>query len=582
MSLTGEGADYYLVVRLALVTTGAIALTQSGSMLYLRWSLGSDEVRDGVPFLLCSLAQSVAWDQLLLLLLRSLGLVGDGAAARALQSAAAACLYALTPFAYLFHEAVGVGHFWGAAGFAGRALEAATLLGLLFLLIQGFTSVLADLLADDGSAASARTAAFEAASAADVAGSSAGVAAVATWWWPSKDNPAHTLLQAALAYLGLALLLVTVPRGAVLLICDRIGAAELLGGRGGRAARPAPLPAAFLSPTRATDFTSQLGNGGTPPSPRSGGSEEDSSSPPPSTSEGKPVAVSDPPTGALARAADDFEGDSRRPPMSGHGSANASLSNGANAGGNDGRGESGGGGGGRSLRRRDQGGAPSPVKAKGASSEAAASSPAPTSNGRPDHPASASLLAQPLPTRRSAAIAALWASPKLIVQYVAATLWVWMLVAATSQLLAHAGHLLHGTPPPPPPPSVAYYASWGEWLFGWRQPTEDAEPELGTSSLILPFICAAAAGHHFACRYRLLEPWRRRPASLQSALLQTAALQLQAAAVPVGAHALGLVPRSLATASTTLPLCGPLGAAAFCVLFLGANAVAAALWLQRR
>ena len=72
-------------------------------------------------------------------------------------------------------------------------------------------------------------------------------------------------------------------------------------------------------------------------------------------------------------------------------------------------------------------------------------------------------------------------------------------------------------------------------------------------------------------------PHRHRKAanpSLHSALLQTAALQLQAAALPVGAHALGLMPTALASSVTTLPLItSPLHAAAFCACFLGANAV---------
>ena len=99
-----------------------------------------------------------ACGQLALVMLRSLGLDTEGtllgAAARALQSAAAACLFALTPFAYLFHEAVGVGYVWGAAGFAGRAAEAAVLLGLLAIIARGLISILAALL-DETAAADA-------------------------------------------------------------------------------------------------------------------------------------------------------------------------------------------------------------------------------------------------------------------------------------------------------------------------------------------------------------------------------------------------------------------------------------------
>ena len=143
-----EAPDFYYVwTRRVLVGTLVLLGTQSGSMLYLRWMLGRDEVaRDGVPFLLCSVAQSVAWGQLVLLMLRVAEIAGDGALTNGMQTLAAVCLYVLTPFAYLFHEAVGTGHHWGAAGFAGRAIEAAAVLALLALLTHGFTAVLADLL----------------------------------------------------------------------------------------------------------------------------------------------------------------------------------------------------------------------------------------------------------------------------------------------------------------------------------------------------------------------------------------------------------------------------------------------------
>ena len=102
-----------------------------------------------------------------------------------------------------------------------------------------------------------------------------------------------------------------------------------------------------------------------------------------------------------------------------------------------------------------------------------------------------------------------------------------------------------------------------------------------TSWLMLAFIVATAVGHHLACRYQLRDTRAPRATSLQAALLQTAALQLQVAAIPVGAHALGLLPRAAAeAASTMLPLCSPLRASAFCAVFLVANVVGAALWLR--
>ena len=48
---------------------------------------------------------------------------------------------------------------------------------------------------------------------------------------------------------------------------------------------------------------------------------------------------------------------------------------------------------------------------------------------------------------------------------------------------------------------------------------------------------------------------------------------MQTSAIPVAAHALGLLPESVASAYTTLPLCrSDLAAAAFCAAFLTANA----------
>ena len=67
--------------------------------------------------------------------------------------------------------------------------------------------------------------------------------------------------------------------------------------------------------------------------------------------------------------------------------------------------------------------------------------------------------------------------------------------------------------------------------------------------------------------------------SLQSALVQTAALQVQAAALPVAAHALGLVSDVAAATLSTVPLCAtPIHAAAFCVAFLCANLVGVRLY----
>ena len=197
-----------------------------------------------------------------------------------------------------------------------------------------------------------------------------------------------------------------------------------------------------------------------------------------------------------------------------------------------------------------------------------------------------SLLALPLPTRRSTALAALRALPQRVLQLVAASLWIWLLVAATYQLLSHGREVLYPPPAaPPPPPRASHLYTTMAWLLGWAGAADatasGSEAARGEACwLVIHITAAAAARHHLACRHRLRDTSVLRTPSLQSALLQTAALQLQAAAIPVGAHALGLVPHSLASAYTTLPLCStPTHAAAFCAAFLAANAFGAWLYL---
>ena len=218
--------SYYLVTKLVLLGIILLVTTQCGSMLYLRYMLGREEVsRDSLPFILCSLSQSVAWGQMLLLLLRTLDLIGDGAVPHALQAVATACLFVLTPFAYLFHEAVGGGH-WGFAGFAGRAVEAATVFVLVALLTHGFASVLAELLTPEHDLYAAAYGSDAAAAEAAAAESAAAAASWWQWFWssspqvpasevPPPPNPAHALLQSVLAHAGVCALLVTVPRGAL-------------------------------------------------------------------------------------------------------------------------------------------------------------------------------------------------------------------------------------------------------------------------------------------------------------------------------------------------------------------------------
>ena len=769
-------ADYYLVSRLVLLGIILLVTTQCGSMLYLRYMLGREEVsRDSVPFLLCSLAQSVAWGQMLLLLLRTLDLAGDGAVAHALQTVAAGCLYGLTPFAYLFHEAVGGGH-WGFAGFAGRAVEAATVLALIAACLYGFTSVLAELLTpEDASQLYAHAAADPAA--ADAAAVAAAAAAAArssvTWWqwfWsssppppsssamPPPSNPAHALLYSALTHVGLSLLLVTVPRGALHLV-RRSGAPppdshgpSSRRGRGGATAAPrGRLGSGLLA--RFSSGGAQGGGGGHPVDDtadapaseaplsldrsgrdhgasyapysyelhgmgRSGGASGrggGSSSPrlineinalaDAKNADGAPRRrrrISDPHDISLVVIADDGYGhddddadrgheyDDDEGEMSAHGRSRPPQ----------------GGKAGRHLfparwPKLGRGGKPSSPHSFGSSSAAATSAPdvgtaggaARASRQQPqqqpppppppqqqrhqqqeqqqqqqqqeqlrrrrwqqEHGDAAlalgreprdemehdggsepwSLLAQPLPTRRSAALAALRASPQRALWLGVASLWAWLLGASLCALVAHTSQVIHPPPvAPPPPPEATHLYSALAWALGWDSHTGSAvDGALGGSAmaraaaggggdgaevtgiaaggadsrllggaalggglasnvgvgggsgstaswLLIHLLFAAALGHHLACRHQLRNTRALRSPSLQSALLQTAALQLQVAALPVLAHTLGLVPHRLASAYTTLPLCStPLHAATLCAAFLAANAVGAALYLR--
>lgn len=228
-----------------------------------------------------------------------------------------------------------------------------------------------------------------------------------------------------------------------------------------------------------------------------------------------------------------------------------------------------------------------------------------------------SLLALPLPTRRSSALAALRASPQRALWLGVASLWGWLIVASFCALVTHATQVLHPPPAaPPPPPEATHLYSAVAWALGWdghaasaadgalRGATggggDGAESAgiaagaaegdtaaggvggLATASwLLIHLLLAAALGHHLTCRHQLLDTRKLRSPSLQSALLQTAALQLQVAALPVLAHTLGLVSHRLASAYTTLPLCRtPLHAATVCATFLAANAIGGALHLR--
>jgi len=92
-------------------------------------------------------------------------------------------------------------------------------------------------------------------------------------------------------------------------------------------------------------------------------------------------------------------------------------------------------------------------------------------------------------------------------------------------------------------------------------------------------------GHHLLCRVRLDGSRHRHPQGvpLQTQLLESAGLQAQAAALPVAAHALGLLPAAAAAPATPMPLyASPLYAALFCLAFVAANLLIAAVLLRRR
>mgnify|MGYP003684387283 CR=1 FL=1 len=96
--------------------------------------------RDSVTLLLCALAHGLTWSRTALLLLVLGGYLE--APPRAADLAAFVCQWLITPFAYLYHEAVGVGFVWGASGVASRAAEAAAVLALLAVLLNGSLSLL--------------------------------------------------------------------------------------------------------------------------------------------------------------------------------------------------------------------------------------------------------------------------------------------------------------------------------------------------------------------------------------------------------------------------------------------------------
>ncbi|KAL3932313.1 MAG: hypothetical protein SGPRY_000758 [Prymnesium sp.] len=188
--------NYYAAVRLALL--GAIVLLSANlcSVLYLRWAIGgeAEEARDGGTFIMCSFAQSVGWSQALLLAARLSGLLSLSALQASIwQYCSSLCLWVLTPFAYLYHEAVGICQLWGTTGIAARAVEAGVLLVLLTILVQGSLSVFNASTSEHGE--------------------------VPTSAWSIFVNriplEPRTSLNRLASHVGLAAILLTTPRGAL-------------------------------------------------------------------------------------------------------------------------------------------------------------------------------------------------------------------------------------------------------------------------------------------------------------------------------------------------------------------------------
>lgn len=161
---------------------------------------------------------------------------------------------------------------------------------------------------------------------------------------------------------------------------------------------------------------------------------------------------------------------------------------------------------------------------------------------------------------------------RLTLRVLGGLLWVGLLLLVLSQLLAHLRDWVGGG------------RSSGSFVLGAVVGAEGAKAEQrlrGSQTggawpwLSAYFVCTSLIGHHLLCQFRVLTGSRRfssRSTPLQSQLLETAALQLQGPAIPVAAHALGLVPARLAAAATSLPLCEhSLHAAGYCAIFLTAN-----------
>jgi hypothetical protein len=197
-----------------------------------------------------------------------------------------------------------------------------------------------------------------------------------------------------------------------------------------------------------------------------------------------------------------------------------------------------------------------------------------------------SLLAEPLPARGLSArlASARRLSARQAVRLLASVAWVglWaafvLMVALRVVELVRLSALSLPLDPPAPLTSEDRHADRAGWHLPRRPP-----PAPAGRALSLVLVLASVVGHHLLCRVQLRHV-RRRPGGtpLQLQLVEAAALQVQAAAIPVAGHALGIAPRAAAAACTPMPLySSPLGAALFCAGFLAVNLLAAGLLVRR-
>jgi len=478
-----DADSYYTAVRVTLLSALLLLAAHCVALFYLQKAIRKEEGGSGdwLPLHLCALAHGIAWTQCLLFLVHLSSAAADaGAIARSVpfQTAVLVCQYAATPFAYLYHEAIG--YDWGASNTAGRALEAGMLLALLAVLLHGLLQVLSQLLPAFGVPLS-RIALSHVAN--------------ASLELEPPPPPQTLLLHAVLAHAGLIATLVYAARGSL-----------------------HPLLLATWRPRRSSvdDATSLK-------------AAQNTAFPPLQVRDSRSTAAApEPQQCATGKTGED---------LAAVGGSNTCFT----------------------TQWRRSGSA-----ARGAAVDNVST-----------------LLAQPLPSECSRSLSQF--SPQLALRLFLGSLWVGMLVTVALQLLEFGwDHWCAALP------VELDFALMSPLPFGdtmTRPLLEFAEEvtlaSAGRRLLAVYFVGAAAYGHHALCRHQLSDVLQlRRPGGtpLQSLLLEAAVLQLLASAAPVAAHALGLIPSSIAASCTPLPLLpSRTHAAIYCAAFLSANCLGGAI-----